>query len=71
MIKKSQIAINAAAARTTRFTGGEKVDCAIAEIDFEKRKIVISKDLLENVLKNCKIQKLELAFLKSEVLFFA
>ena len=37
-IKKSQIAINAADARTTRFTGGEKIDCAIAEIDLIKEK---------------------------------
>ena len=32
-IKKSQIAINAADARPSRFTGGEKLDCAIAEFD--------------------------------------
>ena len=39
-IKKSQIAINAADARPTRFTGGEKVDCAIAELDLDKSKVV-------------------------------
>jgi len=32
-IKKSQIAINAADARPARFTGGERIDCAIAELD--------------------------------------
>ena len=37
-IKKSQIAINAADARPSRFTGGERIDCAIAELDFEKKK---------------------------------
>ena len=35
VIKKSQIAINAADARPSRFTGGERIDCAIAEIRFE------------------------------------
>ena len=34
-IKKSQIAINAADARTSRFTGGERIDCAIAELDLD------------------------------------
>ncbi len=37
-IKKSQIAINAADARPSRFTGGERIDCAIAELDLEKRR---------------------------------
>ncbi len=38
-IKKSQIAINAADARPSRFTGGERIDCAIAELDLGKRKV--------------------------------
>ena len=33
VIKKSAIAINAADARPSRFTGGERIDCAIAELD--------------------------------------
>ena len=37
-IKKSAIAINAADARPGRWTGGEKLDCAIAELDLEKEK---------------------------------
>ena len=37
-IKKSQIAINSADARPSRFTGGERIDCAIAELDFKKEK---------------------------------
>ena len=37
-IKKSQIAINAADARPSRFTGGERIDCAIAELDLDKEK---------------------------------
>ena len=39
VIKKSQIAINVADARPSRFTGGEKIDCAIADIDLDKRKV--------------------------------
>ena len=35
-IKKSQIAINPADARPSRFTGGERIDCAIQDLDFEK-----------------------------------
>ena len=37
-IKKSAIAINSADARPSRWTGGEKLDCAIAELDLEKEK---------------------------------
>ena len=49
IIKKSAIAINAADARPTRFTGGERIDCAIQELDFEKRKVVLSIKLLEEI----------------------
>jgi small subunit ribosomal protein S1 len=48
-IKKSQIAINAADARPTRWVGGERIDAAIAEIDLEKRKITLSIKLLEEL----------------------
>ena len=48
-IKKSAIAINAADARPSRFTGGERIDCAIAELDFEKRKATLSIKLLEEI----------------------
>ena len=41
-LTKNQIAINPADARTSRFTGGERIDCAISEIDFDKRKISLS-----------------------------
>ncbi len=37
-IKKSQIAINAADARPSRFTGGEKLIVAIADFDLDKEK---------------------------------
>ena len=36
-IKKSAIAINAADARPSRWTGGEKLDCAIADLDLSKK----------------------------------
>ena len=47
LIKKSQIAINAADARPSRFTGGERIDCAISELDLTKRKATLSIKLLE------------------------
>jgi small subunit ribosomal protein S1 len=56
-IKKSQIAINAADARTTRFTGGEKIDCAIAELDLDKRKVSLSIKLLEEIEKKEALEK--------------
>jgi len=49
VIKKSQIAVAAADQRTSRWTGNESVDCAIAELDFEKRKVVLSIKLLEEI----------------------
>ncbi len=48
-IKKSQIAINAADARPSRFVGGERIDAAIAEIDIKKRKVALSIKLLEEL----------------------
>ena len=57
IIKKSQIAINAADARPSRFTGGERIDCAISEIDFDKRKISLSIKLLEEIEKKEALEK--------------
>ncbi len=57
IIKKSQIAINSADARPSRFTGGEKVDCAISEIDLDKRKISLSMKLLEEIEKKEALEK--------------
>jgi small subunit ribosomal protein S1 len=51
VIKKSQIAINSADARPSRFVGSERIDAAIAAIDVDKRKISLSIKLLEE-LKN-------------------
>ena len=57
VIKKSQIAINAADQRGTRWTGGEKVDVAIAELDHEKRKVSLSIKLLEEIQNKDAINK--------------
>ena len=57
MIKKNQIAINPADARTSRFTGGERIDCAIAELDFDKRKVSLSIKLLEELQKKEALEK--------------
>jgi len=56
-IKKSQIAISVVDARTTRFTGGEKIDCAIADIDLDKRKVSLSIKLLEELEKKEALEK--------------
>ncbi len=48
-IKKSQIAVNAADSRPSRFVGGERIDAAIAEIDINKRKVSLSIKLLEEL----------------------
>ena len=56
-IKKSAIAINAADARPSRWTGGEKLDCAIADLDLEKRKVTLSIKLLEEIEKKEALDK--------------
>ncbi len=56
-IKKSQIAINAADARPSRFTGGERIDCAIADLDLSKRKVTLSIKLLEEIEKKEALEK--------------
>ena len=50
LIKKSQIAMSATDARPSRFVGGERIDAAIAEINFEKRKVSLSIKLLEELM---------------------
>ena len=57
IIKKSQIAISAADARPSRFTGGEKIDCAISELDLSKRKVSLSMRLLEEIEKKEALEK--------------
>ena len=56
-IKKSNIAINAADTRTSRFTGGERIDCAISDLDLEKRKVTLSIKLLEEIEKKEALDK--------------
>ena len=56
-IKKSAIAINSADARPSRWTGGEKLDCAIAELDLNKRKVTLSIKLLEEIEKKEALDK--------------
>ncbi len=56
-IKKSQIAISSSYARPSRFTGGERIDCAISEMDFEKRKVSLSIKLLEEIQKQEALDK--------------
>tara|TARA_B100000886_G_scaffold157840_1_gene107598 strand:- start:2564 stop:4288 length:1725 start_codon:yes stop_codon:yes gene_type:complete len=56
-IKKSLIAINVADARPSRFTGDERIDCAIADLDFKKRKAVLSIKLLEEIEKKEALEK--------------
>merc|ERR1711991_229643 len=48
-IKKSQIAINAADARPSRFISGDRIDAAIQDLDFKKRKVSLSIKLLEEL----------------------
>ncbi len=56
-IKKSLIAINSADARPSRFTGGERIDCAIADLDLNKRKVILSIKLLEEIEKKEALEK--------------
>ena len=56
-IKKSNIAINASDTRTSRFTGGERIDCAIGDLDMEKRKVTLSIKLLEEIEKKEALEK--------------
>ena len=49
LIKKSQIAVRAADSRPSRFVGGERIDAAIAELNFDKRKVSLSIKLLEEL----------------------
>ena len=57
IIKKSQIAINPADARPSRFTGGERIDCAISDLDIDKRKVSLSIKLLEEIEKKEALEK--------------
>ncbi len=49
LIKKNQIAINPEDARSNRFITGDRIDAAVSEINVEKRKLVLSIKLLEEI----------------------
>ena len=49
VIKKANIAISSSDARPARFVGGERIDAAISELDFNKRKANLSIKLLEEL----------------------
>ena len=49
MIKKSQLAVASQDSRPSRFVGGERIDAAILELNFEKRKVSLSIKLLEEL----------------------
>ena len=57
LIKKSQIAVRAADARPSRFVGGERIDAAIADLNFEKRKVILSIKLLEELQNKQAVSK--------------
>ena len=57
IIKKSQIAINSSDARPSRFVGSERIDAAISELDFSKRKVSLSIKLLEEIEKKEALEK--------------
>ena len=40
-----------------RWTGGEKLDCAIADLDINKRKVTLSIKLLEEIEKKEALEK--------------
>ena len=57
LIKKSQIAVSASDARPSRFVGGERIDCAIADLNLDKRKVSLSIKLLEEIQKKEALDK--------------
>ena len=57
VIKKSQIAVNSADQRQSRFTDGDRIDCAISELDLDKRKVNLSIKLLEEIEKKEALEK--------------
>ncbi len=57
IIKKSQIALNTSDQRQSRFTDGDRIDCAISELDLDKRKVSLSIKLLEEIEKKEALEK--------------
>ncbi len=48
-IKKSNIAVSSQDSRPSRFVGSERIDCAIQDLSYEKRKVSLSIKLLEEI----------------------
>ena len=57
LIKKSQISMNAADSRPSRYVGGERIDAAISELSFDKRKVSLSIKLLEELMNEKAIKE--------------
>ena len=70
VIKKSKIAINTADQRPTRWTGGEKVDVAIEELDLNKRKVGLSIKLLEELQNKDAVNKFSSPLVRKKSTFF-
>ena len=56
-IKKSNIALNATDQRASRFTVGDRIDCAILDLQFDQRKVTLSIKLLEEIEKKEALEK--------------
>ena len=56
-IKKTNIAINAQDARSSRFINGDRIDCAIQELQLENRKVTLSIKLLEELERAQALEK--------------
>ena len=56
-IKKSNIALNIADQRQSRFTGGERVDVGIQELKMADRKVILSIKLVEEMAKKEALEK--------------
>ncbi len=57
LIKKSQISMNASDNRPSRYVGGERIDAAISDLNFEKRKVSLSIKLLEELMNEKAIKE--------------
>jgi len=57
IIKKSAIAVAAADARPTRFINGDRVYCAIQELNMDSRKVTLSIKLLEEIERKDALEK--------------
>ncbi len=49
LIKKSNIAVSSQDSRPSRFVGSERIDCAVQDLSYEKRKVSLSIKLLEEL----------------------